>query len=462
MTGVFIIELLTFGFVVWLGSYLISRDHRNPLIYNTGIGAISYGFVLALFTLSTISEAPPQISRIGWSLLVIPPFFWAVALLHLSATDSSNLPEWTSKATRIGLILNLAIAIGLLFVPLFWNAQAIRPTSTGLVSISTWLIAPVITGAFTVSRIAKSHKPALSGIRAALIATLFFFLGSSLIIFPLEIFPPLWVMIAIALDFELLGISVAWLDAFDLGERLLPDFLRSLIVSTIVAALFGSQIGFVIALSTGPTCPLLLILHLTIMAAIAVSVFSDELQNLVESRFVLANNEREGNLNLRGAARALVRISRQPGALQDEEAFYKHTRQALSNFGNLPKLISNPLLYLPLVSKTIEDNKLLDSPLERAKVLKSLLAQAVARLKPAGDKNFDETDEWRFYNALYFPYIIGLHPYRRKTVSNDLDEDARMALDWIRTSVPERTLYNWQNAAARLVAQQLNELNNRA
>ena len=36
-----------------------------------------------------------------------------------------------------------------------------------------------------------------------------------------------------------------------------------------------------------------------------------------------------------------------------------------------------------------------------------------------------------------------------------LDETARAALDWFHTSVPERTLHNWQNAAAKLIAEDL-------
>jgi hypothetical protein len=37
------------------------------------------------------------------------------------------------------------------------------------------------------------------------------------------------------------------------------------------------------------------------------------------------------------------------------------------------------------------------------------------------------------------------------------ESDARDVLEWFRTNVPERTLHNWQNAAAKLVAQDLRE-----
>ncbi|NDJ55255.1 MAG: hypothetical protein GYB68_19460, partial [Chloroflexi bacterium] len=39
----------------------------------------------------------------------------------------------------------------------------------------------------------------------------------------------------------------------------------------------------------------------------------------------------------------------------------------------------------------------------------------------------------------------------------ELDDDTRHVIEWFRAQVPERTLYNWQNAAAKLVAQDLRE-----
>ena len=72
-----------------------------------------------------------------------------------------------------------------------------------------------------------------------------------------------------------------------------------------------------------------------------------------------------------------------------------------------------------------------------------------------GGGDFGTSDEWRHYNALYFPYVAGLKPYSSRATHDHLDADARAALDWFRTAVPERTLHNWQNAAAKLIAQDL-------
>ena len=144
-------------------------------------------------------------------------------------------------------------------------------------------------------------------------------------------------------------------------------------------------------------------------------------------------------------------------AALDEAEFARLTRRAFSHFGDLNKLAASPLTRLPAISARLEQQGKADNLLERTAELKALLAESVARLKPAQDQAFGTTDEWRSYNVLYFPYIAGLKPYNRRAFHDDLDAGMQQALDWFQTYVPERTLYNWQNAAARLIAQYLRE-----
>jgi hypothetical protein len=93
--------------------------------------------------------------------------------------------------------------------------------------------------------------------------------------------------------------------------------------------------------------------------------------------------------------------------------------------------------------------------LERAAELKALLRESIARLKPDSPADFGTSDEWRYYNALYFPYVAGIRPYSSRARTRHKDPAAREALRWFREAVPERTLYNWQTAAAKLVAEDL-------
>ena len=61
----------------------------------------------------------------------------------------------------------------------------------------------------------------------------------------------------------------------------------------------------------------------------------------------------------------------------------------------------------------------------------------------------------RYYNALYFPYVAGVRAYAQNATAAGLDPAARQAWQWMVTEVPQRSLHNWQNAAARLIAADL-------
>jgi hypothetical protein len=140
-------------------------------------------------------------------------------------------------------------------------------------------------------------------------------------------------------------------------------------------------------------------------------------------------------------------------ALNEEERS-RLTRRALSHFGNLTRLASSPLTQLPAIELRLKARGASDTTLERAAELKSLLTESILKLKPQNGKEFDTTDEWRFYNALFFPYVKGLRPYSRNQEKNLADFE-KAAADWFQAFVPERTLHNWQNAGAKLIANDL-------
>ncbi len=141
----------------------------------------------------------------------------------------------------------------------------------------------------------------------------------------------------------------------------------------------------------------------------------------------------------------------------DDATFIRHTRRALSHLSNMPRLAANPLTQHPLVTQQLGLNGAEAGPLARANALKAVLTESILRLKPADKGEFGTSDEWRHYNALYFPYVLGLRPYSRRAEQDDLPAAAQEALHWFRSQIPERTLYNWQHAAATLIAQDLRQ-----
>lgn len=108
-----------------------------------------------------------------------------------------------------------------------------------------------------------------------------------------------------------------------------------------------------------------------------------------------------------------------------------------------------------MIITRLADRGTADAPLARATELKILLGECIARLKPKSDDEFGTSDEWRHYNALYFYCVRGIRPYSVRTKRADLDPAGRRALSWFADQVPERTLHNWQTAAARIIAHEL-------
>ncbi|SER52293.1 hypothetical protein SAMN05216188_112102 [Lentzea xinjiangensis] len=324
-------------------------------------------------------------------LLGVPALAWTGAVLLLARPE---LIRWW------------LVALGPFFVASFWLP---------------WLVLLPLTVS-TVLAIRRRSYFSLVGVMFGLSA------GAFLV----RLLPDALTLPMIGFDLVLFGVLVAVTDAVEEGEAIRADMLRSLVIAGFTAVLFGSQV----VLFGGPE----LLAHTTVAAAIAVQVLANPLASVVD-RFAVPAVAAE-RAELRDAAEALPK--RRPLVTEDEAEFARLTRKALSHYGDLGKLVASPLIAL-----TGEG-----PPLDRAAELKSLLLASIQRLKPAGG-DFGTSDEWRHYNALYFYYVKGIRPYSVRTKREDLDPEDRRALQWFVTQVPERTLHNWQNAAARLVAADL-------
>ncbi len=275
---------------------------------------------------------------------------------------------------------------------------------------------------------------------------------------------PLWLqnpllLIGTGLLVLAMGYFTAVTDAKEKSETLFPDLLISLDATLVAGLLFASPIALTMAYQTGITPSMLLLLLINIAFATAIQVFDNPIQSAVDRLSIYAFPKlRQERTNLRATIHTLPKIddSLDPNTL-DEDELARLTRRALSHYGDLSRLTASPLTRLSIVQKRLKEQHLDESTLARATILKGLLAEAIEQLKPQDGSAFNTQDTWRHYNALYFPYVVGLRPYSRRAKDAQLDEPAQQALAWFRTYVPERTLYNWQNAAARLVAQYIRE-----
>jgi len=292
-------------------------------------------------------------------------------------------------------------------------------------------------------------------VRFIVIATLFFALGNAILIIPLGLVPSWLALASTGFDVALLGIAVAIGDAFDEGQALRKDMLRSFIGTTVVAILFAGQVLIGLAVA-GQSATLAVLLFSTLGAAIAINVLADPLAGLLDRlAFSRSPDLRADRAALRSTEAALPLRSASPLDGMDEDTFVRVTRRALGHYGDLSKLVASPLTALPVIDDRLAGRGAPDQPLERANELRALLAERIDNLKPRDGTDFGTTEQWRHYNSLYFPYVVGVRAYAQNATAAGLDPLARQAWQWFVTEVPQRSLHNWQNAAARVIATDL-------
>ncbi|HEX6354321.1 hypothetical protein [Actinophytocola sp.] len=405
-----------FGFAWWLGLYLLARDVTKPALRRAGIGLL--GYAMALATAGTTDH--PLLAAVHAVFLSLPSVFWTGVLIAGRA----------EAAWRWGVLPgSLVLAAASPFV-------------------GAWSTVVVVLPLFWALGLFLRH-----GGRPRLVALLMFGLAVSLVLLSFLSGEARTLLLAgIGVDLVLLGGSVAVLDAFDEGEAIRRDMLWSLLVAGGTAVLFGSQVALAAWLVDRP---LDLLAYGVVGAAIAMQVLARPI-NALADRFAFrdAPDLRRERDELREVAAALPRRAEVPLSEFDETEFVRLTRRALSHYGDLGKLASSPLTSLPVIAARLAERGVPDAPLARATELKALLLETITRLKPA-DGEFGTSEEWRHYNALFFYYVVGVRPYSVRTKVTELDPVARRALAWFADHVPERTLHNWQAAAAKIVATEL-------
>ena len=434
--GTISLAVMVYGLTLWFGLYLLSRDFSKLGLRYTGLGLISYAASLAITMLASDQSA--------WFYLpyILPSAFWLMASFYLIP----DVPVQRSNIITVAVILVIGIvAWELLFINEVLAKRILFLIPIGFLLGAAWRI-----------RQAWGQDLPKSALLLSFTGMLMFALASGLLVLPVEILSATWAILAISADILLLGISVAVLDAYDEGTTLRVDALRSLLGIGAAVVILGGQILGVMAITEDTSTPLTFLLFSVVTVTIVMLTLGDQFQALLDAIAYAdrptIKNERE---TLRAASVAVTRIdSTHEFSTMSDKEFTRLTRRALSHYADLDKLAASPLTRLPLITERLGDN---DNVLARANELKALLREAINQLKPVGEADFDSTDEWRYYNVLYFPYVVGIKPFSRRYFADDLDDATQAALNWMQTYVPERTLYNWQNTAAGLIAQYIRD-----
>src|SRR5689334_15082212 len=438
------LSAVVFALSWWLGLYLLARDPRKPVLVLAAIGLTSFASVVALDAVRLVSDSE-LLSSVEVYLVVVPGIAWFAVLLEMSRPSDT----WRGRAGEIALVAGVA-AVAFVGAVLAGNVD-------GPLRVGHWVMFAAVSlsslGAMLRAVFGPWQPRPVVGY--LVVATLFFALGNAILVIPLGLVPSWLALASTGFDVALLGLAVAIWDAFDEGQALRADMLRSFAATAVVAVLFGGQLLIGLAVSHGQTA-LTVLLFTSLGVAIAINVLADPLAGLLDRvTFSRSPGLRADRAALREAEAALPRRSASPLDGIDDETFVRLTRRALGHYGDLSKLIASPLTALPIIDERLAERGAPDAPLERANELKALLADRIARLKPRDGGDFGTTEQWRHYNSLYFPYVVGVRAYAQNATAAGLDPVARQAWQWFATEVPQRSLHNWQNAAARLIAADL-------
>jgi hypothetical protein len=442
------LSALVFSLSWWLGLYLLARNPRKPVLALAAVGLCSFATAVALDAVRLVTHSA-LLGHIEIYLVAVPGVAWFAVLVELARPCDSERAR-TGELLLVGGVAVLTLVGATLAGSVDGPLRLGHLVMCVVISVSTL-------GAMVAALRRRVQTIPVVGL--VITATLFFALANAILIIPLGVVPSWLALASTGCDVLGLGVAVALWDAFDEGQALRADMLRSFTGAGAVATLLGGQMLIGIALtrqqSTAQTA-LTVLLFTSLAIATSVQVLADPLAGLLDrmvfSRSPLLRAHRE---TLRRTQSALPLRSADPLDGFDDDTFARLTRRALGHYGDLSKLVANPLTGLPAIDERLAARGAPDQPLERAIELKALLADRIAALKPRDGGDFGTTEQWRYYNSLYFPYVVGVRAYAQNATAAGLDATARQAWQWFVTEVPQRSLHNWQNAAARLIAADL-------
>ncbi|MET0423844.1 MAG: hypothetical protein ABW046_08220 [Actinoplanes sp.] len=415
-----------FALTWWAACYLVGRDPARTVLWRAGAALGAFAAGVAAWAVAPGSAAA-QI------LICVPAVFWAGAAVALLPRTLPERPQ-----INLGWMVLAVLFVGVL-VPL--------PSAGRLV-----VLAPLVGGLVLLWRFRDQIQPVMLPAALSVVAGLYA-IGLVVLLLPINLAAPGLVLSAMALDLLMLGFLVAVADALEVGERLRPDLLRAVVGAGVGAVVVGGPAALTMVAAPGHRWAVVLQF---LLVGVVMTVFGaiGPIRRGLDS-FVFRHDERlrHDRVALLLAADALPRRRpRQRLITTSEQDFLRFTRHALENYADLGRLIRSPLADLPVVDRRLT-GRAVEPPLARAIELQGVLREGVDRLRPAG--SFDTTDEWRFYNAVHFCWVLGLDPYARRSRTEGLDRDARRAFDWMRGYVPRRTLRRWQQEAATIVARRL-------
>ena len=147
--------------------------------------------------------------------------------------------NWEKPVMRYAGLGLITYAVGMVLVTVFPRSQLHLPVT--ILPLICWAFAVINFRQTEVSsnqQFKRTRRP-----RALIVAaTISFSGGLALLVIPQVLLRTDLVLLLIGVDLLILGYSIAVLDADDEGEALLPDALRSLVLTTAGGLVFGDKL----------------------------------------------------------------------------------------------------------------------------------------------------------------------------------------------------------------------------
>jgi hypothetical protein len=315
------LSALVFSLSWWLGLYLLARDPRKPVLLFSAVGLCTFATVVALDAVRLVTHSA-LLGHVEIYLVAVPGVAWFAVLLEIARADDNG-------RTRVGELLLVGGAGALTLVGAALAGSVEGPLRLGHVVMCV-VISTSTLGAMIVAVRRRVQKIPLVGL--VITATLFFALANAILIIPLGIVPSWLALASTSCDVLSLGVAVALWDAFDEGQALRADMLRSFTGTGMVVALLGGQMLIGIALTRQqPTAQtaLIMLLFTSLAIAASVQVLADPLAGLLDRMvFSRAPLLRAHRATLRRTQSALPLRSADPLDGFDDDTFTAGHRRA--------------------------------------------------------------------------------------------------------------------------------------